>query len=54
MQLADRVGGSPYQESVSAYEELLIPLGFEVISIVDNELAPDTRKVNKKQSLVSL
>jgi len=37
-----------------SYEELLIPLGFEVISIVDNELAPDTRKVNKKQSLVSL
>ncbi|ESQ39019.1 hypothetical protein EUTSA_v10001708mg [Eutrema salsugineum] len=42
--LDDRVGGPPYQVSVSAYEELLIPLGFEVISIVDNELAADSRK----------
>ncbi|KAJ0258975.1 hypothetical protein HA466_0076800 [Hirschfeldia incana] len=37
-------GLPPYRVSVSAYEEL----GFEVISIVDNELAPETRKVSSQ------
>ncbi|CAN6994810.1 unnamed protein product [Brassica rapa subsp. trilocularis] len=41
-------GPPPYRVSVSAYEELLIPLEFEVISIVDNELAPATRKGMEK------
>ncbi|XP_023639890.1 probable thiol methyltransferase 2 [Capsella rubella] len=48
LQVDDHVGGPPYQVSVSAYEELLVPLGFEVISIVDNQLVPDTRKGMEK------
>ncbi|CAH8392103.1 unnamed protein product [Eruca vesicaria subsp. sativa] len=48
--ISDRTPGPPpYLVSVSAYEELLKPLGFEVISIVDNELAPDTRKMEKEE-----
>uniref|UniRef100_A0A1J3EFZ6 Putative thiol methyltransferase 2 n=1 Tax=Noccaea caerulescens TaxID=107243 RepID=A0A1J3EFZ6_NOCCA len=47
--LDGRFGGPPpYPVSVSAYEELLVPLGFEVISIVDNELAPGPRKGTEK------
>ncbi|CAN7063258.1 hypothetical protein IGI04_017070 [Brassica rapa subsp. trilocularis] len=40
----ERSGGPPYKVSVSDYEKVLIPLGFEAISIVDNELAIRPRK----------
>ncbi|XP_018481265.1 probable thiol methyltransferase 2 isoform X3 [Raphanus sativus] len=42
--LDERPGGPPYKVSVSDYEKVLIPLGFEAISIVDNELAVRPRK----------
>ncbi|KAJ0259248.1 thiol methyltransferase 2 [Hirschfeldia incana] len=42
--LDERSGGPPYKVSVSDYEKVLIPLGFEAISIVDNELAIRPRK----------
>ncbi|CAN6978980.1 unnamed protein product [Brassica oleracea var. botrytis] len=40
----ERSGCAPYKVSVSEYENVLIPLGFEKISIADNELAVTTRK----------
>ncbi|KAF3548104.1 hypothetical protein DY000_02002446 [Brassica cretica] len=40
----ERSGCAPYKVSVSEYENVLIPLGFEEISIADNELAVTTRK----------
>ncbi|XP_010524195.1 PREDICTED: probable thiol methyltransferase 2 [Tarenaya hassleriana] len=46
--LDDREGGPPYSISVSDYKEILIPLGFEVVSIEDNELAEGPRKGMEK------
>ncbi|KFK37215.1 hypothetical protein AALP_AA4G228800 [Arabis alpina] len=40
----DRIGGPAYKVSVSEYEKVLIPLGFEATSIVDNEHAVGPRK----------
>lgn len=44
----DHVGGPPYKVSVSDYEEVLHPLGFKAVSIVDNELAIKQRKGREK------
>ncbi|XP_010517975.1 PREDICTED: probable thiol methyltransferase 2 [Camelina sativa] len=44
----ERSGGPPYSVSVSEYEKVLIPLGFEAVSIVDNELAIGPRKGMEK------
>ncbi|XAR64537.1 Thiol S-methyltransferase [Bertholletia excelsa] len=41
----DHVGGPPYALSVAAYEEVLHPIGFKTVSIVENELAVAPRKV---------
>ncbi|CAN7077233.1 unnamed protein product [Brassica oleracea var. botrytis] len=41
----ERSGGPPYKVSVSDYEKVLIPLGFESMSIVDKERAITPRKV---------
>ncbi|KAF3566879.1 hypothetical protein DY000_02011939, partial [Brassica cretica] len=40
----ERSGGPPYKVSVSDYEKVLIPLGFEAMSIVDKERAITSRK----------
>ncbi|XP_065860848.1 probable thiol methyltransferase 2 isoform X2 [Euphorbia lathyris] len=40
----DHVGGPPYKVSVSDYEEVLCPIGFKIVSLVDNELAVSARK----------
>ncbi|WZZ85581.1 hypothetical protein YC2023_114160 [Brassica napus] len=40
----ERSGGPPYKVSVSDYEKVLIPLGFEAMSIVDKERAITPRK----------
>ncbi|XP_010526816.1 PREDICTED: probable thiol methyltransferase 2 [Tarenaya hassleriana] len=42
--LDDRFGVPPYVVSASDYEKILIPLGFEAVSIVDNELSVEPRK----------
>ncbi|KAG2728290.1 hypothetical protein I3760_01G198600 [Carya illinoinensis] len=44
----DQVGGPPYKVSVSDYEEVLHPMGFKAISIVDNELAIRPRQGREK------
>ncbi|XP_048624536.1 probable thiol methyltransferase 2 isoform X2 [Brassica napus] len=44
----ERSGGPPYKVSVSDYEKVLIPLGFEAMSIVDKERAITPRKAFKK------
>ncbi|XP_021752025.1 probable thiol methyltransferase 2 isoform X2 [Chenopodium quinoa] len=44
----DHEGGPPYKTSVADYEEVLHPLGFQAISIVENELAVDRRKGREK------
>ncbi|KMT15571.1 hypothetical protein BVRB_3g059210 isoform B [Beta vulgaris subsp. vulgaris] len=44
----DHDGGPPYKTSVVDYEEVLCPLGFHAISIVENELAVDPRKGREK------
>ncbi|XP_010554400.1 PREDICTED: probable thiol methyltransferase 2 [Tarenaya hassleriana] len=45
MFMADgQAGGPPYKVSASDYRAVLIPLGFEAVSIVDNELALEPRK----------
>ena len=41
-------GGPPYKVSISDYEEVLCPFGFEATSISDNDLAPGTRKGREK------
>ncbi|OWM84793.1 probable thiol methyltransferase 2 [Punica granatum] len=46
--ISDHVGGPPYKVSVSDYEEVLHPMGFKAISIVDNELAIGPRKGREK------
>lgn len=44
----DHDGGPPYKTSVADYEEVLHPLGFHAISIVENELAVGPRKGREK------
>uniref|UniRef100_A0A1D1XSJ7 Putative thiol methyltransferase 2 n=1 Tax=Anthurium amnicola TaxID=1678845 RepID=A0A1D1XSJ7_9ARAE len=46
--IGDYVGGPPYAVSVDDYEEVLNPVGFEAISVVDNELAIERRKEKEK------
>ncbi|KAI4304157.1 hypothetical protein MLD38_039708 [Melastoma candidum] len=46
--ISDHAGGPPYKVSVSAYEELLLPLGFKATSIEDNDLAVGPRKGREK------
>ncbi|XP_042480452.1 probable thiol methyltransferase 2 [Macadamia integrifolia] len=47
-QITDHVGGPPFKVSVADYEELLYPMGFKALSIVDNELAVGQRKGREK------
>ncbi|KAF8364821.1 hypothetical protein HHK36_033203 [Tetracentron sinense] len=42
--ISDHDGGPPYKVSVADYEEVLHPMGFKAISIVDNDLAIGPRK----------
>eukprot|EP00258_Populus_trichocarpa_P013147 XP_002323714.3 probable thiol methyltransferase 2 isoform X2 [Populus trichocarpa] len=46
--ISDHVGGPPYKVSVSDYEEVLHPMGFKAVTIVDNELAIEARKGREK------
>ncbi|XP_043716331.1 thiocyanate methyltransferase 1-like isoform X1 [Telopea speciosissima] len=46
--ISDHVGGPPFNVSIADYEELLYPMGFKALSIVDNELAVDRRKGKEK------
>ncbi|XP_059447026.1 probable thiol methyltransferase 2 [Corylus avellana] len=46
--ISDHVGGPPYKVSVSDYEEVLHPMGFKAVSIVDNEMAIEPRKGREK------
>ncbi|OVA11042.1 TPMT family [Macleaya cordata] len=42
--VSDHSGGPPYKVSVTDYEEVLHPMGFKAISIIDNELAIGQRR----------
>ncbi|KAJ0258479.1 Thiocyanate methyltransferase 1 [Hirschfeldia incana] len=42
--ITDHVGGAPYKVSVSAYEDVLVPLGFKAVSIEENQDFIPTRK----------
>ncbi|XP_039067977.1 probable thiol methyltransferase 2 [Hibiscus syriacus] len=44
----DHAGGPPYKVAIEDYEEVLHPMGFKAISIVDNELAIKGRKGREK------
>ncbi|XP_074281298.1 putative thiol methyltransferase 2 isoform X4 [Silene latifolia] len=44
----DHDGGPPYKISIADYETVLHPLGFQAISIVENELAVPSRKGREK------
>ncbi|KAE8658642.1 Thiocyanate methyltransferase 1 [Hibiscus syriacus] len=44
----DHAGGPPYKVSIEDYEKVLHPMGFKAISVVDNELAIETRKGKEK------
>ncbi|KAK9997709.1 hypothetical protein SO802_022395 [Lithocarpus litseifolius] len=46
--ISDHVGGPPFKVSISDYEEVLLPMGFRAVSIVDNELAIGPRKGREK------
>ncbi|KAI6699020.1 hypothetical protein NL676_019139 [Syzygium grande] len=46
--IGDHIDGPPYKVSISDYEEVLCPLGFKAISIMDNELAVGSRKGKEK------
>lgn len=46
--ISDHEGGPPYKVSVADYEELLVPLGFTPVSVLDNELAFGARKGQEK------
>ncbi|PRQ46013.1 putative methyl halide transferase [Rosa chinensis] len=46
--ISDHLGGPPYKVSVSDYEEVLHPMGFKAISILDNHLAVLPRKGREK------
>ncbi|KAG2326163.1 hypothetical protein Bca52824_008891 [Brassica carinata] len=43
--ITDHVGGAPYKVSVSAYEDVLVPLGFKAVSIEENPDSIPTRKM---------
>ncbi|GAB2265471.1 trans-aconitate methyltransferase 1 [Dionaea muscipula] len=44
----DHVGGPPYKASVSDYEDVLHPLGFQAVLIEENKLAVGHRKGREK------
>ncbi|KAK5804412.1 hypothetical protein E1A91_A09G181600v1 [Gossypium mustelinum] len=44
----DHAGGPPFKVSIEDYEEVLHPMGFKAVSIVDNELAIEARKGREK------
>lgn len=44
----DQDGGPPYNNSLADYEEVLMPMGFTALSIVDNDLAIGPRKGKEK------
>lgn len=44
----DYEGGPPYKISVAEYEEVLVPLGFKIVSVEDNALALGPRKGREK------
>ncbi|KAG9446860.1 hypothetical protein H6P81_012988 [Aristolochia fimbriata] len=46
--VSDHTGGPPYSVSVADYEEVLHPMGFKAVSVVDNELAVMPRKGREK------
>ncbi|XXG44574.1 hypothetical protein AAC387_Pa01g4338 [Persea americana] len=46
--ISDHKGGPPYKASLADYEEVLHPMGFEAISVIDNELAVGPRKGREK------
>ncbi|CAK7325000.1 unnamed protein product [Dovyalis caffra] len=46
--ISDHVGGPPYKVSVSDYEEVLHPMGFKAVTLVDNELSIGARKGREK------
>ncbi|KAH7572708.1 hypothetical protein ACOSP7_006016 [Xanthoceras sorbifolium] len=46
--ISDHIDGPPYKVSVSDYEEVLHPMGFQATSIVDNELAVGPRRGREK------
>ncbi|CAH8347141.1 unnamed protein product [Eruca vesicaria subsp. sativa] len=46
--ITDHVGGAPYKVSVSAYEDVLVPLGFKAVSIEENPDSIPTRKGKEK------
>ncbi|KAF3954971.1 hypothetical protein CMV_019754 [Castanea mollissima] len=48
VEISDHVGGPPFKVSISDYEEVLLPMGFRAVSIVDNELAIGPRKGREK------
>ncbi|CAH8383710.1 unnamed protein product [Eruca vesicaria subsp. sativa] len=45
-------GGPPYKVSVSEYENVLVPLGFEAICIADNQVAVKPHLVNNNMNLL--
>ncbi|KAG6741218.1 hypothetical protein POTOM_054450 [Populus tomentosa] len=49
--ISDHVGGPPYKVSVSDYEEVLHPLSFKAVTIADNELAIEARKMSIRAPL---
>ncbi|XP_058101918.1 probable thiol methyltransferase 2 isoform X2 [Magnolia sinica] len=46
--ISDHVRGPPYKVSVADYEGVLHPMGFEAVSVIDNELAIEPRKGREK------
>ncbi|KAL3506951.1 hypothetical protein ACH5RR_032333 [Cinchona calisaya] len=46
--ISDQEGGPPYKVSVTDYEEVLHPLGFESISVMENDLAVAPRMGREK------
>nr|POE86401.1 putative thiol methyltransferase 2 [Quercus suber] len=48
VEISDHVGGPPFKVSISDYEEVLLPMGFRAVSIVDNEMAIGPRKGREK------
>ncbi|KAL6971853.1 putative thiol methyltransferase 2 [Sarracenia purpurea var. burkii] len=46
--ISDHVGGPPYKVSIADYEEVLHPMGFKAVSIVENDLAVGPRKGREK------
>lgn len=46
--ISDHDGGPPYKVSIADYEEVLHPLGFKAVSIVENDMAIGARKGREK------